>query len=345
MKKNTVFIKEKRIGLFGWAVWFYIIILISSVMAFGLITTFVYRTTRANSIYMLGMLPIMGVVVGFSIYKIINTIRRRMEKILYGISYVSEGNLDVELDLKNAGEYKVIYQNFNKMVKELKNTRIEMQNFVNDFSHEFKTPITSIKGFAEILLETEVSEEDQKQYLQIIAEESARLAELSQNTLLLSKLDAQQVVIDKNEFSLDEQIKKIAILMIKEVEKKNITLDMDLPNIKYYGNQELLCQVWMNLMNNAIKFTPERGKITISIMDNKDYISVNISDSGIGMDEETVKQIFKKYYQGDDSHATRGYGLGLSIVARIVNLCGGDIFVTSELGCGSTFTVKLPKSE
>lgn len=268
-----------------------------------------------------------------------------MEKILYGISYVSEGNLDVELDLKNAGEYKVIYQNFNKMVKELKNTRIEMQNFVNDFSHEFKTPITSIKGFAEILLETEVSEEDQKQYLQIIAEESARLAELSQNTLLLSKLDAQQVVIDKNEFSLDEQIKKIAILMIKEVEKKNITLDMDLPNIKYYGNQELLCQVWMNLMNNAIKFTPERGKITISIMDNKDYISVNISDSGIGMDEETVKQIFKKYYQGDDSHATRGYGLGLSIVARIVNLCGGDIFVTSELGCGSTFTVKLPKSE
>ncbi|MGG7212701.1 ATP-binding protein [Clostridium nigeriense] len=343
MKKNTMFTEKKRIGLFGWAIWFYIIILISSVMAFGLITTFVYKTNRENAINMLAMMPIMGIVDGFAIYKIINTIRRRMEKILDGINDVSEENLDVELDLDYAGEYKVIYHNFNKMVKELKNTKIEMQNFLNDFSHEFKTPITSIQGFAEILLETEVSDEDQKQYLQIIAEESARLAELSQNTLLLSKLDAQQVVIDKNEFSLDEQIKKIAILIFKELEKKNITLEMDLPNVKYYGNQELLCQVWMNLMNNAIKFTPERGEITISITDNSDYISVNISDSGIGMDEETMKHIFKKYYQGDSSHATRGYGLGLSIVGRIVNLCGGNIDIISKPGYGSMFTVNLPK--
>lgn len=343
MKKSGKFVEKNRIGIFGWAVWFYIIIVISSVMAFGLVTAVAHQANRNDSIYMLGMIPVMGIVAGFAIYKIMNILRSRMEKILEGISDVAEGNLDVELDLDHAGEYKVIYQNFNKMVRELKNTRIEMQNFVNDFSHEFKTPITSIQGFAELLLETEISEKEQKQYLQVIAEESGRLAELSQNTLLLSKLDAQQVVTDKNEFSLDEQIKRCVILLLREMEKKHIILEMNLLNIKYYGNAELLYQVWMNLINNAIKFTPERGEIAISIMDHDEDIWVNISDSGIGMDEETMAHIFEKYYQGDDSHSTKGYGLGLSIVERIVTLCGGNISVTSEQGCGSTFTVKLPK--
>lgn len=343
MRKSGKFVDKNRIGIFGWAVWFYIIIVISSVMAFGLITTVTNLATRNNSIYMLAMIPVMGIVVGFATYKIMNILRSRMEKILEGIRDVAQGNLDVALDLDHAGEYKVIYQNFNKMVRELKNTRIEMQNFMNDFSHEFKTPITSIQGFAELLLETEISEKEQKQYLQIIAEESRRLAELSQNTLLLSKLDAQQIVTDKNEFSLDEQIKRCVILLLREMEKKHIILEMNLLNIKYYGNSELLYQVWMNLINNAIKFTPERGEITISIMDHDDDICVNISDSGIGMDEETMEHIFEKYYQGDASHSTKGYGLGLSIVERIVTLCGGNISVTSEQGCGSTFTVKLPK--
>lgn len=343
MKKSGKFVEKNRIGIFGWAVWFYIIIVISSVMAFGLVTAVTHQANRNDSIYMLGMIPVMGIVAGFAIYKIMNILRSRMEKILEGISDVAEGNLDVELDLDHAGEYKVIYQNFNKMVRELKNTRIEMQNFVNDFSHEFKTPITSIQGFAELLLETEISEKEQKQYLQVIAEESGRLAELSQNTLLLSKLDAQQVVTDKNEFSLDEQIKRCVILLLREMEKKHIILEMNLLNIKYYGNSEFLYQVWMNLINNAIKFTPERGEIAISIMDHDEDIWVNISDSGIGMDEETMAHIFEKYYQGDDSHSTKGYGLGLSIVERIVTLCGGNISVTSEQGCGSTFTVKLPK--
>jgi signal transduction histidine kinase len=340
MKKRK---EEKKIGVFGWAIWFYIMIIISSVMAFGLITTLTFHTDRTNSISMLGMIPVMGITVGFAIYKIINKIRRRMEKVLIGIDEVLEGNLEVELDLNNAGEYKVIYQNFNKMVKELKGTRIEMQNFINDFSHEFKTPITSIQGFAELLLETKISEEDQKLYLQIIADESARLAELSNNTLLLSKLDAQQVVTDKKEFSLDEQLKKCAIVLFREFEKKQIVLDMDLPNTTYYGNPELLYQVWINLINNAIKFTPDRGEIKISIMEMSKEVHVNISDSGLGIDEETKKHIFKKYYQGDSSHATKGYGLGLSIVERIVTLCAGSILVESEPECGSTFTVSLPK--
>jgi signal transduction histidine kinase len=333
---------KKKIGAFHWAIWFYIFVIISSVMAFGTIVFFVYDMDRHNSIYMLAMIPLMGMSVGAMIYKIIKTLKIRMGKILDGITKVAQGDLDVEIDINNAGEYEVIYSNFNKMVKELRNTKIEMQNFVNDFSHEFKTPITSIQGFAELLLDTEVNEQDRKQYLQIIAEESARLSELSQNTLLLSKLEAQQVVIDKREFYLDEQIKKCAIVLFRELEKKQITLNMELPKVKYYGNPELIQQIWMNLISNAIKFTPQKGEITIIIVAKEKHIIVDISDSGIGMEEETIKHIFVKYYQGDASHATRGYGLGLSIVERIVTLCGGKITVTSVPGSGSTFTTTLP---
>lgn len=151
---------NKRNIVFHWAIWFYILILISSVMAFGLVAFFGFELDREKAIYMLGMIPAMGVVTGITILKIIKTLKKRMDKISDGINRVAKGDLELELDLKNAGEYRSIYQNFNLMVKELKNTKIEMQNFMNDFSHEFKTPITSIQGFAELLIEREVSEEE-----------------------------------------------------------------------------------------------------------------------------------------------------------------------------------------
>lgn len=340
MKFKIKFEKRETLTL-HWAVWFYILILISSVMAFGLITFLKFDMRENNAIYMLAMIPCMGLVAGAAIIRIIKTLKFRMDKISNGINYVAEGNLDIELDLNGSGEYKDMYRNFNRMVRELKNTKIEMQNFMNDFSHEFKTPITSIHGFAELLLEDYISDEDRKQYLQIIAEESHRLASLSQNTLLLSKLDAQEVITDKKVFDLDEQIKKCAILLFREMEKKEIALNMELSPVKYFGSAELMHQIWMNLISNAVKFTPHGGEITIIMVSVGDQITVNISDTGIGMDERTVKHIFDKYYQGDSSHSTMGFGLGLSIVKRIVDLCGGEITATSAPGQGSTFSVLL----
>lgn len=294
-----------------------------------------------DAIYMLAMMPCMGIIAGAALLKIISVLKLRMKKILDGITSVAEGDLNVELDLNNSGEYRVMYENFNRMVRELKNTKVEMQNFMNDFSHEFKTPITSIHGFAELLLEENISEEDRKQYLQIILEESQRLASLSQNTLLLSKLDAQEVLTDKKKFELDEQIKKCAILLFRQIENKQIILNMELAPVTYYGSAELLHQVWMNLISNAIKFTPNGGEITIKLISIGNKITIHISDTGIGMDEETARLIFNKYYQGDSSHATAGFGLGLSIVKRVVDLCKGEIIVTSVPGKGSTFTVVL----
>ncbi|MGC6177048.1 sensor histidine kinase [Lacrimispora sp. 38-1] len=334
------FNKKKPLTI-HWAVWFYILILISSVMAFGTIAYFELDMDSNDAIYMLAMMPCMGIIAGAALLKIIRILKLRMKKILDGITSVAEGDLDVVIDLNNSGEYREMYENFNRMVRELKNTKTEMQNFMNDFSHEFKTPITSIHGFAELLLEENISVEDRKQYLQIILEESQRLASLSQNTLLLSKLDAQEVLTDKKEFQLDEQIKKCAILLFRQIEKKQIILNMELAPVTYYGSAELLHQVWMNLISNAIKFTPNGGEITIIMIAVGNQITINISDTGIGMDEETARLIFNKYYQGDSSHATAGFGLGLSIVKRIVDLCKGEIIVTSVPGRGSTFSVVL----
>ncbi len=314
-------------------------------MAFGLITFLEFDMDRNDAIYMLGMIPCMGVVAGVSIIKIINTLKIRMKKISDGINRVAEGNLDIEIDLNNSGEYRDMYRNFNRMVRELKNTKTEMQNFINDFSHEFKTPITSIHGFAELLLENNSNEEERRQYLQIIAEESHRLAALSQNTLLLTKLDAQEVITDKREFDLEEQIKRCTILLFREMEKKEITLNMELSPAWYYGSAELMQQIWLNLISNAVKFTPHGGEITIIMISIGNQITVNISDTGIGMDEKTIEHIFDKYYQGDSSHATTGFGLGLSIVKRIVDLCGGNITATSAKGMGSTFSVELEMAD
>lgn len=343
MKRKLIYkTKHKKYIMFYWSIWFYILILINSVMSFALITFYKFDVSKNSSIYIFGMILFMGVTFGLMISKINTTLRMGMKKIIDGINDVAEGNLDIELEFKNAGEYELIYSNFNKMVKELKCTKLQMENFINDFSHEFKTPITSIKGFAELLIDTGISEEEKKQYLEIIVDESKRLAELSENTLLLSKLESKQIVTYKEVFSIDEQIKRCAIILFRELDKKKINLNMNLQSVDYYGNPNIVCQIWINIINNAIKFTHENGEITIVMVKNKENILVDISDNGIGMDEETIKHIFRKYYQRDSSHITKGNGLGLSIVQRIVKLCNGEISVISLPGSGSTFSVSLP---
>lgn len=170
------------------------------------------------------------------------------------------------------------------MTAELKATKEEMQNFVNEFAHEFKTPITSIRGFAEHLYETGegIETEERMEYLEVIYQQSGRLANLSQNTLLLSKLEGCQILTDKTEFLLSEQIKCCAILLLKEMERKHITLHMPEEfEFSYYGNEELMEQIWINLLNNAIKFTPENGEITISAETLPNEVKISVSDTAL----------------------------------------------------------------
>ncbi len=328
-----------------WIFFLFAEIVIGSVMSFGLVGFFFFHFDRQTSISMLGMILPMELIVGIAIYFILRNMENKISRLLNAIQEVSSGNLDIEIDTKGAEEYKSTYENFNNMVKELKNTKTEMENFSNNLAHEFKTPITSISGFAEYLYQTgkEIETEERMQFLKLISEQAQRLSTLSQNTLLLSKVEACQIVTEKETFNLGEQIKQCVLLLLNQFNKKNITIDIPEDfDFEYYGNRELMEQIWINLLNNALKFTPECGEVSISYSKTSDGLSINISDTGIGMDEETQKKIFDKYYQNDTANITKGNGIGLSIVKRIVELCNGKITVKSQIDYGSTFIINLP---
>lgn len=239
-------------------------------------------------------------------------------------------------------EFGAVQVGFNHMAEELDGVEMFRNDFINNFSHEFKTPIVSVRGFAHQLLNGDLSPEEQREYIRIIADEADRLTRMSTNILLLSKLENQQIVTDKSEFYLDEQIRGSLVLLEKQWEQKDIELDIDLDEVKYCFNEEMLAHVWVNLFGNAIKFTPVRGTIFCTLRRQPDGIRVVIRDTGVGMTPEVAAHIFEKFYQGDASHGGDGNGIGLNIVRRVLELCGGHITVDSAPGMGATFTVVLP---
>lgn len=261
---------------------------------------------------------------------------------------IENGNYDVDVSgVTNIFTAKtdigMLADAFKDMTQELSSTEIFRKDFIHNFSHEFKTPIISISGFARQLYKGNLSKEQQSEFAKIIMDESNHLANMSSNVLLLSKLETQEIITDKEKFSLDEQLRTCMLLFEEQWSSKNIAIDMEeLEEIEYYQNQELLSHVWMNLLGNAVKFTPEYGTISVKCSRANDSIYVNITDNGIGMDNDTATHIFEKFYQGDSSHATSGNGLGLSLVKRIITMMGGRISVTSAIEKGSTFIVSLP---
>ena len=271
--------------------------------------------------------------------KALNPIR----KVVEATNKVAGGDYDVRVDIKGVYELEELSQSFNKMTHELSSVESLRRDFINNFSHEFKTPIVSIRGFAKLLKDGRLSDEEKQEYLGIIITESERLAELSTNILNLSKYEAIDIVTDKVPFRIDEQIRRaIAITEPKwSVKKINVNIDMD--EIVFNGNENLTQQIWINLLENAIKFSGQGGNIGISLMDESESICFSIQDDGIGMDEDTKRHVFDKFYQGDTSHTKSGNGLGLTMVKRIVELYAGTVGVESELGKGSIFTVTLPK--
>ena len=260
---------------------------------------------------------------------------------------VAKGNYDVSVKgitniFTEKSDLGNLVNAFEDMTHELSSTEIFRNDFIHNFSHEFKTPIISIRGFARQLYKGNLTPEQQNEFAKIIMDESEHLANMSSNVLLLSKLESQEIVSDKEVFSLDEQLRTCMLVMEEQWSEKNLTIDMDLDEIEYYQNKDLLYHVWMNLFSNAVKFTKENGTIKVKCHTASDAVFVAVSDDGIGMDEETKKHIFDKFYQGDTSHATAGNGLGLSLVKRIIEMMGGRISVESTGGKGSTFIVSLP---
>jgi len=259
---------------------------------------------------------------------------------------VSKGDFSERVDDgKCSGEIRELVQSYNHMAEELSGIEMFRSDFINNFSHEFKTPIVSIRGFARQLEREDISEEQRREYTRIIVAESERLANMSSNVLLLTKLENQQIVTDKKPYRLDEQLRGCILLMEKQWSDKNLELRLDLDELTYSGNEEMMSHVWVNLISNAIKYSPEGGLLELGCMRVQDFIVVHVTDHGEGMDELTQLRIFEKFYQGDSAHAAEGNGLGLSLAKRIVDLCGGKIAVNSAPGEGSMFSVYLPVEE
>ncbi|NLM27838.1 MAG: HAMP domain-containing histidine kinase [Clostridiaceae bacterium] len=290
---------------------------------------------------------ILSVVIGTTISTVlVEKFLKPINQLIKATKIVAKGDFNVRVkEIDGDSEIAILLRNFNHMAEELGSIEMFRNDFINNFSHEFRTPIVSIRGFARQLQNKEMSEEKRREYTEIIISESERLANMSTNVLLLTRFENQQYITNQTEYELDEQIRNCIILLEKQWSAKNIEINLNLKRIIIYANQEMLSHLWINLIDNAIKYSKEHGTITITCDKTEDVIIFEISDNGKGMDSYTIKHMFDKFYQGDKSRSMRGNGLGLSIVRRIVDLCMGEISVQSEVGSGTTFTVKLPKSQ
>ena len=271
-----------------------------------------------------------------------NRIVKPIRELNIATNLVARGNFNVRVPQSKDKEYQQLIKNFNRMAEELSGIETLRGDFISNVSHEFKTPLASIQGFAKLLQDDTITEEERKEYTQIIISETSRLSKLTSDILRLSKLENQSTIPNKKRFSLDEQIRKILLVLEPEWTKKNIELDISLDTVYYFGSEELMAQIWQNIINNAIKFTPENGHIGVKLFSNEKNITAKITDDGPSIPPQVAAKIFDKFYQGDNSRKTEGNGLGLALVKRIVDLCGGKLGVSNIDGGGVCFTVELP---
>lgn len=267
---------------------------------------------------------------------------RPISRLIHAIHAVADGDFHTKINIKHPREFRELSESFNQMTDELSSIEMLRSDFINNFSHEFKTPIVSIMGFAKLLKKDNISDEERSGYLDIIISECKRLSDLSTNVLNLSKVESISVLSDTDPFPVSEQIREAILQLEQKWAKKEIGFDLRLNDCKLTGRADLLKQVWVNLIDNAVKFSPPGSKIKIRTYQKDSFFYFQICDSGIGMDTQTQEKIFDRFYQGDLSHSTEGNGLGLSLVQKIVALHHGTIHVNSGPGRGSRFTVTLP---
>lgn len=265
-----------------------------------------------------------------------------LEETLEALNQIARGNFNVSVSTHEP--FSELAESVNKMARELGSMEKLRQDFISNVSHEIQSPLTSIAGFAALLRNDALTLEQRTHYIDIIEAESKRLSKLSDNLLKLSALEADGASINKHEYRLDKQLEHTALMLEPQWTDKNINVEAELQKMTYCGDEDLLSQVWVNLLHNAVKFTPENGSITISLSLDGDNAVCRISDTGVGISTEDKVHIFERFYKVDKSRdrSLGGSGLGLSLVKKIVELHGGSVSVESETDKGSVFTVTLP---
>lgn len=267
------------------------------------------NTRKSIAILVMNTILISAITMGITTQKIVKPI----QKITEATKKVASGNFKVKLETKREDEVGELTRNFNNMVIDLSSIECIQKEFIDNVSHELKTPITSIQGFAKLLEDGNLSEEERKEYVRIITEESNRLLNISSNILKLSKLQNQNKITKKDYINVTEQIRKTIVLLENKWKDKELSFNIIGKEEYLYGDEELIFQIWMNLLDNAIKFSNIDGTIDIYLSQSSNMLEVKIVDNGIGMNEEEKKRIFTRFYQIDKSHSQEGSGL------RIIN--------------------------
>lgn len=306
----------------------------------GQIDSLLYITRKICGFAILNIVIISAVLVRINLKNIF----RPIEQINEATKKVALGEYDIELESKREDEIGELTNNFNKMTRGLKSTENLQKEFINNVSHEIKTPVSSIEGFAKFLKDKNLTDEEREEYTNIIIEEAKRLENLTGKILKLSKLNNQEVITNKQEIDIAEQIRRAISLLEPKWSKKDIKINVSLDEKVFLGDEDLIYQVWVNIIDNAIKFSNEGGSIDIKVYEKDKNIIVEIKDHGIGMKEEELEKVYDRFYQIDKSHSKEGSGLGLAIVKRIVELSEGKIEIKSKENKGTTVTVKLPVS-
>lgn len=349
--KRKSFERDDRISyLQSFFYEFIIVFLIILVNSYGLIMLFDYLRESEYSFFVISV-----VVVGYQLFSCAvssilvyvtraRTYSHNLQKICRAAQKVAKGDYTVRLDVyKNKifkTEIDILKEDFNTMIEELTSVDRLRDDFVADVSHEIKTPLSVIQGYAELLNSSNISPEKRKEYTKLISEAINNLTNLVTNVLKLNKVENQEIV-QKEKFSLDEQLRCCILSNMEKIENKNISLDVELEEVNIKSDKALLEIVWNNIISNAVKFTPCGGKISVKLKKDDKPICVEISDTGCGIPEKSRKKVFDKFYQCDSSHSQSGNGLGLALVRQVINKLDADIVLESELNKGTTFKVYL----
>ncbi len=274
------------------------------------------------------------------------TVDRPVKRIVAAAEQIAKGDYSVRIprlkSLNRADGLDEIIDCFNKMAEELSGVETLQTDFIANVSHELKTPLSVMQNYGTLLQQPDLSAADRAKYAKSVSDAARRLADLITNILKLNKLENQQIYPTSRPYALKEQLCECLLHFENIWEEKHIEIETDLAeDVIIKADPELMSLVWHNLFSNAFKFTENGGKVSLSMQVENGVATVAVSDTGCGITPEVGKHIFDKFYQGDPSHATQGNGLGLALVRRVISIVGADIAVTSEVGKGSTFTVKL----
>ena len=335
---------------FSWIGAISFFILIAGVMQLAILI-YDYIRERTDNITWIAILILIEIIIVATFCTVFDWVRRKItverpaQKIVDATEKIAEGDFSTRLAITHEygkyNQYDLIMENLNKMAVELEKNEVLKTDFISNVSHEIKTPLAVIQNYATLLQDDTLDSETRKNYSKTLISASKRITDLITNILKLNKLENQEIQEKHQPFNLTEALADSVLGFETLIENKGLELNCDFDEIVIFSSKSLLEIVWNNLISNAIKFTPNGGKIDIYLKRKNKNVEIMVRDTGCGMTNQVGEKIFEKFYQGDTSHSTQGNGLGLALVKKVIDILGGEIAVQSEVNKGSTFTILL----